>query len=226
MAEQSNKSIKSKHVLVDKANQTIVIVTSAAAFVIIFSLVSSKTLFKEMSYQSKVITSKQLALTKLQADDSAANQLVSSYQTFISSPNNLIGGNSTGNGRNDGNNAQIILDALPSQYDFPALITSLTSLIQSQAVSLTGISGTDQILSQVPPTAGTTAPVAMPFSLQVSGNYTGLEQLVSVMQESIRPLQITSLDFTGDQSNLTLSVAAQTYYQPGVKFNITTSGVQ
>jgi hypothetical protein len=180
-----------------------------------------------MDYQSKGITAKQSSLLKLQNDVSAENNLVTSYQSFIDSPNNIIGGSSTGNGANDGNNAQVILDALPSQYDFPALVTSMNALLSNQqGATIQSISGSDEVLSQPTSGSSTSSPVIMPFTVAVSGTYQGIQNVVNALQNSIRPLQIQTFSLTGNQSNLTSSIALQTYYQPAIKFNLSTVGIQ
>jgi hypothetical protein len=126
---------------IDKANSVIVGMTSAAVFIMIFSLISCKSLLSQRSYNSRLGTAQQASLDKLKADVSAENVLFSHYQTFISPSQNIINGSSSGSGVNDGNNAQIILDALPSQYDFPALVTSMQALLNRESVKLDSIGG-------------------------------------------------------------------------------------
>jgi hypothetical protein len=114
-----------KRALISKANSTMVIATGIAAFVFVFSAVASKALFSQASYQNRVITQKKKALSTLNGDISAVSTLKSSYKSFIGTPRNVLGGNPTGTGDQDGDNAKIVLDALPSKYDFPALATSV-----------------------------------------------------------------------------------------------------
>src|SRR5579875_2370206 len=114
-----------KRVLIDKANSRVVVVTSAAAFIVVFCLVAAHTLFSQLLYQNRIISAKKQALSQLRTDTTAVSQLDNSYVAFVSTPQNVLGGSSSGTGSQDGNNAQIVLDALPSKYDFPALATSL-----------------------------------------------------------------------------------------------------
>ena len=118
-----------KRALISKASSTMVVATAVAAFIFIFSAVASKALFSQAAYQNKVIAKKKQALATLKADISAVDNLNNSYKTFIGTPTNVLGGNPTGTGDQDGDNAKIVLDALPSKYDFPALTTSLEKLI-------------------------------------------------------------------------------------------------
>jgi Tfp pilus assembly protein PilO len=172
-------------------------------------------------------TAQQASLNQLKADVKAQNSLESSYAKFVSPAQNIIGGSSNGTGANDGNNAQIVLDALPSQYDFPALATSLQALIGRQSVNIDTITGTDEQLTakQSAPSAAN-APVAMPISFSVDGAYQSIVNVISDVQASIRPIQIQTMTLSGNESDIMLSVSAQTYYQPEELFTITQRTVQ
>lgn len=210
-----------KRSLINKANSTIVIATSVAAFVVIFSLVAAKTLLSQAAYQNRVITAKKTAVTQLKADLAARDGLVTSYKAFVSTPTNVIGGSPNGTGPQDGDNAKLVLDALPSSYDFPALATTLEKIVTGQNLQIQSITGIDQELTEGGTTAtGSPKPVAMPFQVQVTGSYTAVQSLVDLFHRSIRPFQIQTMDLSGNQSNMTLAITAQTYYQPEKTFNV------
>jgi hypothetical protein len=220
-------AINSKRVLIDKSNSTIVAVTAVAAFVIIFCLVASKALISQELYQGRVISKKKVALSQLKSDITDSNSLLSSYKAFISPPTNLLGGNPTGTGAQDGNNAKLVLDALPSQYDFPALATSLGTLITGQGLKINSITGTDdEVAQQSTLASGDPQPVPMPFSFVVEGSYEELQALISRLQQSIRPFQIQTMNISGSQSDVTATITAQTYYQPAKTLNITEETVK
>ena len=124
----ANTRQSAKHLQINKANSNMVIIIAVAAFVVVFSLVASRALLEKSSYQRRVIAAKQKASNQLKANVEASKSLQASYKTFVSNPNNIIGGNPSGSGDNDGDNAKITLDALPSQYDFPALTSSLEKI--------------------------------------------------------------------------------------------------
>ena len=218
------KSYSLKQLKIDKANSVIVGMTSAAVFIMIFSLISCKSLLSQRSYNSRLGTAQQASLDKLKADVSAENVLFSHYQSFISPAQNIIGGSSSGSGVNDGNNAQIILDALPSQYDFPALVTSMQALLNRESVKLDSIGGSDNELQYQTNTAP--ASVAIPISFSMDGPYQSIENVITDVQNSIRPIQIQSMQLSGDESDIQLTVTAQTFYQPEQNFSITQKAVQ
>ena len=205
-----------KKVLIDKANATVVVTVCIATFVTIFSLIAAKSLLSQSSYQSRVVSARETARDQLKANITAADNLSQSYQTFESSVQNVIGGSSTGNGEHDGDNARIVLDALPSKYDFPALTTSLEKLAKGQSLTLTGISGIDdESKQQGAATSDAPKAVEIPFTVSASGGYDSIQNLILVFEHSIRPFSINKLDFkAGASGGLTVSVDAKTYYQP------------
>lgn len=213
--------ISHKQHLIDSANKWVVIATSSAAFVVVFCLLASQTLFGQMLYQSRIVDAKKATLKQLKDDATNASSLESSYQAFVSTPTNVLGGNSNGTGSQDGTNAKIILDALPSKYDFPALATSLEKILTSQNVTIQSITGTDDELAQAnTASSGDPQPVPMQFQIAASGNYQAIQNLTKTFQSSIRPIQIQTITLSGNDSNLNVTLSAQTFYQPGKTFSI------
>jgi hypothetical protein len=216
-----------KRSLIGKANSTMVIATSIAAFVLVFALVAGKALFSQMAYQNRVISAKKDALTQIQADLNAVDSLKSSYRDFVREDPNVLAGNPKGSGPQDGDNAKIILDALPSKYDFPALTTSLEALITGQNLQIVGISGTDEeIIQKEKQTSTDPVPIAMPFQVQVTGSYTSVQSLTDVMLRSIRPFQIQTMEFSGDENSMVVNITAQSFYQPEKSLTIESEVVQ
>jgi len=216
-----------KRALIDKANSAVVIAAGAAAFVCIFSLVASKTLLSQMAYQNHVISEKHKALKQLKDDEAAAKSLDGSYRAFTSTPQNALGGNPAGSGPQDGDNAKIVLDALPSSYDFPALVTSIEKLLNVNGASVGSITGSDDALNQASnQTSATPKPIPIPFSVSVSGDYASVQKVIGQFEHSIRPMQVQSLTLSGGQDKMALSLTLQTFYQPAKTLNIGTKVVK
>lgn len=214
--------LSSKRTAISRANAQMVIVVAAASFVTVFSLVASKTVLSQNAYQSRVVKAKETAHQQLSKNITAANSLVASYNDFVSADTNSIGGLTKGTGDKDGDNAKIILDALPSSYDFPALASSLEKILTSQSLKVGSITGTDDQVNQE---ANISSPdpqaVPIPFSFTVSNaNYGSVQQLVSTLEASIRPIQLDSLTLTGASSSMQVTVTAHTYYQPAKNLQI------
>jgi Tfp pilus assembly protein PilO len=219
--------VNTKRLMISKANSRIVVVTAVAAFLVVFALVASKTLVSQAAYQNRVIGADKKALDQLKADLQTTTQLKASYQAFVDMPQNVLGGNPQGSGAQDGDNAKVVLDALPSQYDFPAMAASLEKLLTSQNVQITSITGTDEEVAQAADQSSPNPqPVAMPFQITVSGNYQAIQNLVGVFGKSIRPFQIQTMQLSGGEDKMSLTLSAQTFYQPGKLFNISTEVIK
>jgi hypothetical protein len=218
----ADAQVITKRVAISKANAQIIIIVGAAAFVTIFCLVAAHALWLQNSYQAKVTSVQQIAHQQLLKNIQAYNGLESSYQAFISTQNNILGGQTSGTGTNDGNNASIILDSLPPSYDFPALTSSIENILTSHGLNVTSISGADdQVNQQSNISSPNPEPVSMPFSFTISNaSYSSVGQLMTLLNQSIRPIQIDTIDLSGASSDMTLTINAHTYYQPGKTVNI------
>lgn len=202
-----------------------VITVGIAAFVIVFSLVASYALWKTMSHQSKVIDQKETARNQLEANLETVDELQVAYKAFTETGDNVIGGNPSGQGDKDGDNAKIILDALPSKYDFPGLTTSLEKVIKANGSSINSIGGTDDEIAQSAGAEGG-GPVEVPFELSATGTYQSTQDLLTLLQRSIRPIQTQSLTLSGNNNELVLALTATTYYQPDRTLEIQTKVVK
>ncbi len=210
-----------KHGQIDKSQSTMLIAAAVAAFVLAFMLVGAKNLVGQISYQNKVISAKKQAVDTLRSNVQATKDLTKSYQNFVGTTQNALGGNPQGTGPQDGDNSKIILDALPSKYDFPALTTSLEKLITSQNMAIENIIGSDDEVAQSEQSSPKPEAVAMPFQASATGSYDSIRGLVNIFGDSIRPFKLQKIQFTGAQAKMTVKIEAQSYYQPVKNFDIT-----
>lgn len=212
---------KGKRELITKANSNMVIVSAVGAFLIVFSLIASKALWAQRTYQAKVIEKKEKAVKQLEDNQKSVEQLKISYSAFTGTPDNAIGGNPNGTGDKDGNNSKIVLDALPSKYDFPAFITSTKKLLALKNFTAKSINGTDDEVAQNK--ANKSQPVEIPFQLTTEANdYARARELLKTTEQSIRPIKIKKLTITGgDGAQLQISIDANSYYQGAKGLTIT-----
>lgn len=215
-----------KRVQIDKTIATIVLVVSAAAVVAAFSLVSIKALISQHSYQARVIAQQTTALRVAKADVTAAQTLSTAYRAFNGAPFNIIGGSLTGTGPQDGDNSKIILDALPSKYDFPAVISSLEKIAKERGFKIDSLSGTDDVTLSDAVVSSVPTAVDMPFQLAVTGSYTSIQDLIGVLDRSIRPISIGTMQLSGSESSISVVVSAKTYYQPAKTLTVNTKVVK
>jgi hypothetical protein len=217
------QQIGGKRLAISKSNAQMVVAVAVASFVTVFCLVAAKTVFSQNSYQSKVIAAKEKANKQLLANLKAYSSLSTSYRIFDSKNPNLLGGNISGTGDNDGTNSKLILDALPSSYNFPALTSSLEKILADRGLKVSAITGTDdEVAQQANNSSPSPQPVQMPFTFTVNNaSYTSISQLTDALQHSIRPIQIDTLNLTGGVNDMTATFTAHTYYQPAKSLKIT-----
>jgi len=217
----ANTSKSKDHNLLSKANAITVGIVGVASFITVFCLVASSSLISQNKYQNKVASAKSKANSQLDANIKAYSDLNTSYKKFNNTNPNAIGGNVNGTADNDGNNAKIVLNSLPSTYDFPALTSSLEKVLRDRNISITSISGTDAQASQTASESQSPTPVPIPFMFTVSANYGSTQQLLDALQKSIRPIQIDTIAISGASSDMNLTVTGHTYYQSGKNLKIT-----
>lgn len=224
----AKQGISTKRLAISKANAQTVTVVAAACFISIFCLFASKAVWDQNAYRAKIISAKQKAQTQLSKNVGAYDSLKTSYEEFDGKQVNSIGGNKDGAGDNDGSNSKIILDALPSTYDFPALTSSIEKIMSDRGLKISSITGSDDQLNQQNNTTSS-APetVTIPFTFSIdNANYGSVQLMVTALQQSIRPIVIDTMTISGGNNNMTITVTAHTYYQPAKNLDVTKKAIK
>lgn len=216
----AESSLSKKAAQLSKTNARMVGIVGAASFIVIFCLVASSSLLSQNKYQSRVAGSKEAAKKQLDANVAAYNMLQNSYNKFNNSDPNVIGGSQKGNGDNDGNNAKIVLNSLPSVYDFPALTSSVEKILKDRSIGFTSITGADDPNAQNVSGSGSPTTVKVPFGFTATTNYGSAQSLFDSLEKSIRPMVIDKVDVSGSTGNMAITITAHTYYQPAKEFKI------
>lgn len=222
----------SKQLQIDRDQSAALIAVAVAVVVSVFCLVSAKQLWSQASYQRHVVNGKHQAVTTLNNDINAAADLTNRYNTIFqnnATTVNIIGGRNVSCAKAvppDGSNDCIVLDALPTTYDFPALISSLTQILNNDGITNPGISGTDQ--SSTANNTPSSSPAPIPIQLTISGNGAigQVKSLISDLERSIRPFNVTNLQLRGSDANMSISMNVTTYYQPALVLTIGSRTVQ
>jgi len=215
---------------VSQIQSNIFVITAVATAICVFSLVSAKALYNQASYQRKVLHERRVALSTLNTDKTSASTLITQYQQVFenSDPLNVIGGKNTTSSSAvppDGDNARIVLDSLPTSYDFPALISSVTAILSNNGISSPAINGTDQSATGNVTSAVNPTPVAIQLSIGGNGGYSNVERVIEDLERSTRPFDITNIQLSGSAGSMTFNLKATTYYQPARSFNLSTKAV-
>lgn len=213
---QKNTSVK--HSQIDKTNTTMFIVIGIASAVLSFSVVSCIYLYKRMSYQSRVIDRRTGIEKLLNKNKSELDKLVESYQSFDTAQESVIG--------TKDNNSKIVLDALPSKYDFPALATSIEKIMNlTGGISARNITGTD-LEATAAQSLPNPVPVEIPLTIGGAASYENIQKLVNNLQLSIRPMRVTKVLFNGEQSKMNFTIYLTTYYMPAKNLEIQSEEVK
>lgn len=219
--------LQSKRLQIDKTNASMVAVVAVASFVTVFSLVAVKSLWSQRNYQANVTSKKEKARDQLKKNIDTVNTLNTAYQAFVGNSQNVIGGSSTGSDDKDGDNAKIVLDALPSQYDFPALASSITKLVEQAGLKSGALTGTDDEVAQsIKKSDSNPQPIPIPFTVSATGDYDGIKKLITAFELSIRPINIATLNISGNKNEIQLTVTGTTYYQPAKDLTARTEEVK
>lgn len=240
MADMHMKSLK--HSIIAQTNTFIVVAVGVAVFVFVFCGFAVKTLVNQSIYQRKVITEKELARDTLILNETAAQELRQQYIAFSSQAINVLGGNPVGEGPLDGDNPRIILDALPSEYDFPALSSSIEKILTEGGFAIQSIGGSENSLlaGTVPGAVGDTpeeatpaltesvavALVEIPYPISINASPTKTLELFSILQRSIRPFRVDSVSITFASGELSTSIAMTTFYQPETGMKVSTKVIK
>jgi hypothetical protein len=226
MANKSKNGLGSlRYVQIDKDNSAIVIAVAAAAACLIFSLVAAQSLWKQASYNRRVISKKEQTRDTLETNIANLANLEDSYKTFVSTPTNIIDGSSSGSGDRDGDNAKIILDSLPSVYDFPGMLTGFNKVLNTGEFGQVKINAEDDEVSQK--NNKTPTLVEIPLNMSAQGSLDATQAFLKRLDNSIRPVKVNTVNFAGDSSGqLVITIDGNTFYQPKKQFEVKTEVVK
>ena len=224
MAEPVVKSTKKtsiKHIQIDKNQSTMLAVIAGAVVITIFSLFAAKALISKGLYQRRVLSAQHKVVGQLKTNLSAANTLFTQYSSaFAGQDPNFLGGSLNGSGNLDGDNPRLTLDALPSTYDAPALATSLEKIITGRSLTINSITVTDSPTTYPDQPQAVPKPQPVTFQFEATGTFQQAQQLLQDFERSIRPFDLNTLQISGTDQNMQLTVGMTTYYQPAKSLNL------
>jgi len=230
MAHIAKPHLSSKHLKIKSANTVIIISVSVTVFIVMFSLVSARALFSQAAYNQNIIGEKKDALEIAKTNSETAKDLEASYLSFATETVNVLGGNPEGTGPLDGSNPKIVLDSLPSEYDYPALSSSIEKILLDNSYQIDRIGGSeDSGLSgggRASISGIGSSAVEIPYPLSIVSTAEGTKNLLGILERSIRPFYVESLEISGSDSSMTAKMSTKTFYQPAKEFTVTTKVVE
>ena len=226
-----DKNILGKKTQLANTNNLQVIWLSVAIFIVIFCFFGVKSLYSEGQYQNRVIKAQNSTLSTLSDNLASVSQIEKSYEAFNNLPQNILGGNPSTTGGNNGNNSKIILDALPNNIDVPAWslnINNLDSLLEQQPSFIT-LDPSDVAVDQttVAPSLKP-VPIAIPLAGSFSADPNSIGGVLDSLYTSLIPIQVNSINIVAGLPGTSAKVTfkANANYQAPYKFSTTSEIVQ
>lgn len=204
----ATKGSSSKYTLIKKASSNMFVAVVIASILVSFSVVSIKFLLDLRSFNAEVQTQQAGIIDSL-------NQNITNYESLSEDYENFTGGSDLIGNQGDRDNTTVVLDALPSKYDYPAIVTALENITRISRVQLVGISGRDEVESAIT-SDPTPEPIDINMSIAINGNYRAIQRFMSTLERTIRPYAIVNVTFSGTDDDLRATFDLLTYYQPAV----------
>lgn len=196
-AAPTNNEMKMK-----KLKQQIFVGVVIAAIVVSLSLVLLKFLFDLWTYNGRVQSAQRETRSTLENNLETYEDLSDWYQILQSADGSI-----------DDPDPEVVLVALPEEYDFPALASSVKKLADRSGVELTGFGGEDEE-GNVPGPSPQPDPYEIEISVEVNGDYDDISEFVNVLDSSIRPFEVISMELSGSDESLNADIIMKTYFQP------------
>jgi len=198
MSVKPLSAIQNKREMISRANSTVFIAVTVSAVIVVFCLISFRFLWQKKAYNDRVISAKIKARKQIEDNSVAIDKLSEQFPDLQRKANN---------------NDKTILHSLPPAYDYAALVTSMEFLADQAGVKLDSGVGEDVSASAIKE-QNVSAPQEIILNLSVSGNYENIVKYIDVLEKSIRPVIISTADFSGGNSEIKATIVAKTYYQP------------
>lgn len=208
-AKNMANQLSTKRLRIQKASSTVFVAVAVASVIVSISLVTFNFLWNLRGYNSRVIKERTVALETLESNVENVAKLELSFRSLEE-------------GEID---SKVVLDSLPSKYDFPALATSIDKQVEEAGLTLESFSGEDRVAEAVK-SAITPEPIEIPFNLTVKGDYENTLKLLKNFEKTIRPLRVTDMKTSGTDKLLKTELQMVTYYQPGASLEIETKVVR
>ena len=207
-----------KRTQIAKANRTMFLWVSIVSVILGVALVASIFLVQKIVFNEKVLAEKAKTVSTLEKNNVNIKKLEENIRALDTNADlSKVKVNS------DDQAIQVILDALPSEANSPALGASIQNKL------LAGIPGLTIVSLQVDPvlgvetldsstqTATVVAPLGQPaitFRFAVSGSETALKTALTNLERSIRTINISSLRIESQGTSQLLTVQASAFYEP------------
>lgn len=210
-----------KRTQIANANRVMFIWVAAVSVLFGFALVASIFLTKLLFFNEKVLSEKSKTVATLKLNNSNVSKL--EEQIKVLNTNQLLINNMT---EPDTEAVQVVLDALPSEANSPALGASIQNKLINdipgltvdtfQVIPVDGVESLTDTEDTVEATTSTTSNSLgeISFNISVYGDDNALKQVLVNLEKSIRTIQVTSLKIESQGTLRSLKIEGKAFYLP------------
>lgn len=211
------RSILTKRRLIEASGRNMFYWVAGASVIVAFSLVALQFIYQDFRFNNEIINHKNETIRTLKDNLTKTDQLKDEVNKLLA--NEHLAKSRSYEGQD---NHGVVIDALPVQ----ATVTSLPAAIQKVIVPRSGVTlvslrtPAEVEESNDPALAQEVKPVENVYGVEVIGNYDAIKTFLQLLENTVRPIHITAVSFTGTEGALRVSVTLSTYYQPAKVFEL------
>lgn len=221
----NSADLSTKYSLIKKASSNMFVAIAIASFIVSFSLVTMKFLWDLRGFNNSVESAQEETLDTLNQNIQNFSTLSEDFKVFndrestrlVEDADELFGDEKNKDAKLK-TNSTIVLDSLPSKYDFPAIATAMQIVASRAGVQLSGFDGSDSIEGS-PTSQAVPEPIDIPFNVSIEGTYEAIQRFITLTAVSVRPYYIDSVQFSGSDDALKVTMQMHTIYQPAINVN-------
>lgn len=207
-------------------NNLMIVMVLISLLVVGVSALVGKALVSSILRDTKVISAKSKADKQAKEDVTSAPKLVDAYNVLGSVANTLN-------------------DALPDSKDMPGLLVTLENMSNDSGLGLKSITPAVLAIAASAPisdqngqssaatsssaaSSGSTVATPNPFNLVIDydGSYPALAKFLGDIEQSVRPMKVTSVTMNGNGSALTGEIDLTTYWQSPAQLPFSTETIK
>jgi len=204
-------------------NNLMIVMVLISLLVVGVSALIGKALVGSILRDTKVISAKSKADKQVKEDVTSAPKLVDAYNVLGSAANTLN-------------------DALPNSKDMPSLLVTLENMSNDSGLGLKSITPAVPAIAATAPisdqngqssvaassSSGSPAVTPNPFNLVIDydGSYPALAKFLGDIEQSVRPMKVTSVTMNGNGSALTGEIDLTTYWQSPAQLPFSTETIK
>lgn len=206
---------------IDSSKRTMFISVAVAALVVGAGAVVAYFLAQQILFNMRVYGEKQATLTTVKNNISAIDELKKNLRVLDT--NSALKSVQTSG---ETTAVQVILDALPSEANADALGASLQTKFVGMVNGLS-VESLQVEVAEDEDSSGTdiTSP-SINFTMTVSGSASGLKELLTRFEKSIRVIDMTRIDIQSNSDRLTMTVQGKAFYEPARVIELDTKVVK